>query len=84
MFLARMCDFIPVTEANELKFDLASISRMHKIVNDLAPARIGEKGYFDIASLEVGGGHGIGNGFCADKPPRTPLMRCRAGREVMT
>lgn len=51
VWLARMCDFIPVTEANELKFDLASISRMHKIVNDLAPARAGEKGYFEIASL---------------------------------
>lgn len=51
VWLAHMCDFIPVTEANELKFDLASIARMHKIVNDLAPARADAKGYFDIAVL---------------------------------
>ena len=36
---ALMCDFIPVTEANELRFEMASVSRMHKIVHDIAPAR---------------------------------------------
>jgi hypothetical protein len=46
-----MCDFIPITEANELKFDFASVARMHKIVNDLAPARASQSVYFDVASL---------------------------------
>jgi hypothetical protein len=42
VWLARMCDFIPVTEANELKFDLASIARMHKMISHpLVPARKG-------------------------------------------
>ncbi len=49
--MALMCDFIPVTEANELKFDMASISRMHKLVHHIAPARNCDPGFFDIASL---------------------------------
>jgi hypothetical protein len=48
---ALMCDFIPVTEANELRFDLASVTRMHKIVHEIAPARAQESVYFDIAQL---------------------------------
>jgi hypothetical protein len=48
---ALMCDFIPVTEANELRFEMASISRMHKIVHDIAPARAQEPAYFDIDQL---------------------------------
>jgi hypothetical protein len=44
VWLAHMCDFIPAAEANELKFDLASIPRMHEIVNDLAPARLNDSG----------------------------------------
>ena len=48
---ALMCDFIPVTEANELRFEMASISRMHKIVHDIAPARAQETAYFDIGRL---------------------------------
>jgi hypothetical protein len=48
---ALMCDFIPVTEANELRFEMASISRMHKIVHDIAPARAQEPAYFDIGQL---------------------------------
>lgn len=48
---ALMCDFIPVTEANELRFEMASVSRMHKIVHDIAPARAQEPGYFDIPHL---------------------------------
>ena len=51
IWLAQLCDFIPITEANELKFDLASISRMHKIVTHLAPARVGKSAYFDISML---------------------------------
>lgn len=49
--VALMCDFIPVTEANELRFEMASISRIHKIVHDIAPARAQESAYFDIAEL---------------------------------
>ena len=48
---ALMCDFIPVTEANELRFEMASVSRMHKIVHDIAPARAQEPAYFDIGQL---------------------------------
>jgi hypothetical protein len=48
---ALMCDFIPVTEANELRFEMASVSRMHKIVHDIAPARAQEPGYCDISNL---------------------------------
>jgi hypothetical protein len=48
---ALMCDFIPVTEANELRFDMASVSRMHKIVHDIAPARAQGPAYFDIRQL---------------------------------
>jgi hypothetical protein len=46
-----ICDFIPITEANELKFDFATVPRMHKIVNDLAPARASQSAYFDVAAL---------------------------------
>ena len=35
-------------------------------------------------AIEVSGGHSVRKGFCAAKPPWTPLMPCRAGREVMT
>lgn len=48
---ALMCDFIPVTEANELRFEIASVSRMHKIVHDIAPARAQEPAYFDMGQL---------------------------------
>jgi hypothetical protein len=48
---ALMCDFIPVTEANELRFEMASVTRMHKIVHDIAPARAQEPNYFDIGQL---------------------------------
>lgn len=48
---ALMCDFIPVTEANELRFEMASVSRMHKIVHDIAPARAQGPAYFDIGQL---------------------------------
>ena len=48
---ALMCDFIPVTEANELRFDMASVSRMHKIVHDIAPARAQEPAYVDIGQM---------------------------------
>jgi hypothetical protein len=46
-----MSDFIPVTEANELKFDMASISRVHKLVHDIAPARRGTAPFFDVPAL---------------------------------
>jgi hypothetical protein len=46
-----ICDFIPITEANELRFDFASVPRMHKIVNYLAPARATQPAYFDVGAL---------------------------------
>jgi hypothetical protein len=49
--ISSMSDFIPVTEANELKFDMASISRVHKIVHDIAPARRGSTLFFDVPVL---------------------------------
>jgi hypothetical protein len=48
---ALMCEFIPVTEANELRFEMASVSRMHKIVHDIAPARVMGPASFDIGQL---------------------------------
>lgn len=48
---ALMCDFIPVTEANELRFEMASVSRMHKIVHDIAQARAQEPAHCDIGRL---------------------------------
>jgi hypothetical protein len=50
-FVTMMCDFIPITEANELKFDIASISRMHKIIHDIAPARAASKPFFEVPAL---------------------------------
>lgn len=52
-----MCDFIPITEANELKFNMSSIPRMHKIVHEIAAARRNESPFFDIPALfeEVSG-----------------------------
>ncbi|WP_058188607.1 hypothetical protein [Terracidiphilus gabretensis] len=46
-----ICDFIPITEANELRFDFASVPRMHKIVNYLAPARVTQPAYFDVGAF---------------------------------
>jgi hypothetical protein len=47
--LAHISDFIPVVEANELKFEFACAPRMHKMVSDLAPAHAGGAEFFDIA-----------------------------------
>jgi hypothetical protein len=49
--LALICDFVPVSEANEMKFDFASVARVHKVINDLAPGRANDSGYFDVAVL---------------------------------
>jgi len=40
-----------VTEANELRFEMASVTRVHKIVHDIAPARAQGPTYFNIGQL---------------------------------